>query len=246
MEEETSQKRGRDYLLPVSIVIAAVLISGSLLYNVGAKKNAVDNTVNTAQTAPPEEVLRISDSDHVRGSANAQIKIFEYSDLECPFCQQFHVTMKKIIADYGDRVAWVYRHFPIVQLHPKAPKEAEASECAYEQGGNDAFWAYTDRLFEITPANNGLDLALLPKIAEHVGLDVASFSACLASGKYTTFIAEQAKASQDVMTASCQEPNGRCGTPYSLIVGEEGKWYPLNGAYPYDALKQILDQMLSQ
>src|SRR3989344_4842843 len=111
MDEENIKKSSRDYLLPVSIVIAAVLISGSLLYNVGTKKETTGNEITPTTTAPPEEVLRISDSDHVRGNVNAQIKIFEYSDFECPFCKQFHVTMERVVAEYGDRVAWIYRHF---------------------------------------------------------------------------------------------------------------------------------------
>src|SRR3990167_3200829 len=75
-------------------------------------------------------------------------------------------------ASHDGKAAWVYRHFPIEQLHPvKARAEAEALECANELGGNKAFWAYLDKLFEVTPSNNQLDLALLPEIAGYVGLE---------------------------------------------------------------------------
>src|SRR5207249_6414117 len=77
------------------------------------------------------------------------------------------------------KVVWVYRHFPIDSLHSKARKEAQASECAAALGGNEAFWAYSDKLFEVTPSNNRLDLAQLPRIAQEIGLDRAQFETCL-------------------------------------------------------------------
>ena len=69
--------------------------------------------------------------------------------------------MHQVIREKGDQVAWVYRHYPIPELHPKAFHEAEATECAWEQGGNSTFWKYIDKIFEITPSNNGLDEAKL-------------------------------------------------------------------------------------
>ena len=71
--------------------------------------------------------------------------------------------MQKIVADYKGQVAWVYRHFPIDSLHSRARKEAEATECANEFGGNTVFWQYLDKIFELTPSNDGLDPAELPK-----------------------------------------------------------------------------------
>lgn len=94
--------------------------------------------------------------DHIIGDINAKIIIVEYSDFECPFCKVFHKTMHEVIKNSGGEVAWVYRHFPIPGLHPKAFHEAEATECAWEQKGNDGFWKYADKIFDITPSNNGL------------------------------------------------------------------------------------------
>ena len=133
--------------------------------------------------------------------------------------------MQRVLAEYGDKVAWVYRHFPIDELHPKARKEAEASECANELGGNDKFWAYIDRLFAITPSNNRLEPTELPKIAEYVGLDKTPFESCLASGKYAE------KISNDLKDAGSA---GARGTPYSLVVAENGKKFVIPGALPFD------------
>ncbi len=119
-----------------------------------------------------DQMNPVSTTDHIRGSANAKVVIVEYSDTECPFCKNFHSTMKQIMAKYeaDGSVAWVYRHSPLAQLHPKAEHEAQALECAFEQGGNDKFWAYTDRIYEVTTSNNTLDVLQLPAIASFVGL----------------------------------------------------------------------------
>ncbi|OGC47664.1 hypothetical protein A2886_02700 [candidate division WWE3 bacterium RIFCSPHIGHO2_01_FULL_42_13] len=91
----------------------------------------------------------ISPDEHVRGSANANIVLVEYSDFECPFCQQFHPTVKQAMENYGDKFAWVYRQFPLESIHPSARGAAAASECVAQEGGNDAFWDYADALFEV-------------------------------------------------------------------------------------------------
>ncbi len=179
--KEKEQSKKRDFLLPGSILIAALLVSISLVYNAGKKNN--DNlTANIAGDANQNKpksaniiIKPVGDTDHVYGNPSAPVKIVEFSDLECPWCKNFHSVLKQTVAAYGGKVAWVYRHFPIDQLHPKARKEAEASECANELGGNDKFWSYIDRLFEITPSNNGLDANLLPQIAADIGLNKNEF-----------------------------------------------------------------------
>ena len=120
----------------------------------------IEAALKNEKTAMPIELRPLSGSDHIWGNPNAKIIIVEYSDLECPFCKVFHQTLHQVVEKNAE-VAWVYRHYPILGLHPKAFREAEATECAFEQGGNDMFWKYTDKLFEVTPSNNGLDESLL-------------------------------------------------------------------------------------
>ena len=127
---------------------------------------------------------------------------------------------------------WVYRNFPLDQLHPKARNESVAIECAGDLGGNDKFWSYADRLYEVTPSNNGLDPAELPKIAQYVGLDVSKFNSCLTSGKFDKHIED------DVQNAAATGGNG---TPWSIVVDKNGKKYPLSGAQPYASVKQLID-----
>ncbi len=104
------------------------------------------------------------------------------------------------------KVAWVYRHFPIAQLHAKAAKEAQASECAADQG---KFWPYIDEIYAITPSNDGLDASKLPEIARDLGLDVTAFNTCLNSDKHVAEIAASVREAQEA---------GANGTPSSFLV----------------------------
>ena len=191
-------------------------------------------------SAKLEKMRRITSADHVRGNSNAPVKIVEYSDLECPFCKSFHSTLQQVMNEYGKngKVAWVYRHFPLDAIHSKARTEAAAAECAGELGGNNAFWAYIDRFFAVTPSNNQTDIqTVLPKIAREIGLDESKFNSCLASGKYAKRIQE------DLDNANAIGGNG---TPWSIVVTKSGKKYPLSGAQPYEAVKQLIELALQE
>jgi protein-disulfide isomerase len=163
------------------------------------------------------------------------VVIIEYSDTECPFCKLFHSTLKRIFDENNGDVAWVYRHFPLDQLHQKARHEAVALECAAEQGGNEAFWKYTDRLYEVTTSNDGLDEAELPRIAEFVGLNVSTFESCLSSTRHD----ERIQANVDNAIAS-----GGQGTPWSIIVTSSGEKFPVHGAQPYEELMKLIEAQL--
>ncbi len=176
--------------------------------------------------------------DHIRGNTDAPVTLIEYSDFECPFCKSFHSTVKKVVEGSQGRVKWVYRHFPVDQIHPKARKEAAASECAAESGGNEAFWKFVDRFFELTLSNNRTDIdTVLPQIARELGLDEAKFSSCLASGRHDERIEED---HQNAIAS------GGRGTPWSIIVSKSGKTYALSGAQPYAAVKQLVDLALKE
>lgn len=222
----------------VSIIIAGVIIAGAVVWTNQNPGPTAQQPIAQGQqpTGDLGAMKPVNSNDHIRGNINAPVKIVEYSDTECPFCKQFHGTMKQVVAEYGDQVAWIYRNFPLDSLHPKARSEAVALECASEQGGNDKFWAYADRVYEVTPSNNGLDAAELPKIAQYVGLDVAKFNTCIKSGKFDKHIEE------DVQNATA---TGGQGTPWSIVVGKGGKKYPLSGAQPYANVKQIINSALA-
>lgn len=236
----TKKKLDDNLSIPIAIVFAGILVAGAIMFSEQTGTAGVVTQVPSREQVgadtenAPVEILALKERDHVLGNPNADVLIIEYSDTECPFCKRFHETMLQVMDQYGKsgQVAWVYRHFPLDQLHPKARKEAEALECAGELGGNAAFWKYTDKLYEITPANNGLDLAELPKIATMVGLDATAFATCLSSGKYAERVNEDFKDGANI---------GVRGTPYSIVWNRKtGKQLPLNGAYPFENVKTIL------
>jgi protein-disulfide isomerase len=228
--------------VPIAIVIAGAFIAGAFYYSNIKASDQMAKAKVVALTQPTANdtagsMRPVSVDDHILGNPNADLIIVEYSDTECPFCKQFHTTLKRLMSEYGKdgKVAWVYRHFPIETLHSKAPKEAEALECANELGGSSKFWEYTNMVYDTTTSNNTLDSAELPKIAKSVGLDVTAFNKCLSSGKYTANV----QADYD----DAVKAGGR-GTPNSIIVAKDGSHVTVQGAQPYDNLKATIDALL--
>jgi protein-disulfide isomerase len=236
---------------PVAILIGSLIISIAILINGGIIKFKSKSVVTTAPTTgttqaaipnqpPPEPVAGpvepLKAEDHVRGERNARILLFEYSDLECPFCKRFHPTAKQIVDTYKGEVAWVYRHFPLDQIHSKADKEAEAIECANELGGEDGFWKLTDKIFEVTPSNNGLNQEDLPKLASQVGLNEGKFKTCLDSGKYAAHVEADYQGGIKA---------GINGTPGNILLDTKtNKTKLIPGALPFDQFKIAIDELL--
>ncbi len=224
------------YALPITIVIAGVLIAGAV-FLAGKSTTATPGGTTAATTARPYQAGK----DHILGNPGAPVKVIEYMDLECPHCKAFNTTMHQIMDYYGasGKVAWVQRPFPLAQIHSKAPQEAAAAECAAEQGGDKAYFAYTDKVFEITPGENGLDLAQLPIIAKDVGLNVDAFNTCLSSNKYAQKIS-------DSYAEAIAE--GGQGTPYILVMDNDQlvQGGNLSGDQPYDSMRAIIDAVLGQ
>ena len=229
------------FTLPISIVIAGLLIGGGVYLNGKmTKDNPTPAQKQELVSKSIANVVRpIDANDHVLGSADARILVIEYSDTECPFCKTFHTTMLSIMQEYGKeaQVAWVYRHFPIAELHSKAPKEAEALECAGELGGNGKFWEYTSKIYEITPSNNGLDPKELLNVAKTVGLSSTAFENCLTSGEFAP------RVNLDVQNA---RELGALGTHYNVVIDTKtNEHYPVEGAYPYLDLKDAIEIILA-
>lgn len=166
-----------------------------------------------------------SEARHIRGGKNAQVKLVEYSDFQCPFCARAHPTLQQILQEYGDKVSLEYRHYPL-NFHPFAQKAAEASECAAEQG---KFWQFHDYIFEHQAE---LSLAALPQWADTLGLNTRKFKACLDSSKYASKVQAQFQEGS---------AKGVDGTPNTFVNGQ-----PVVGAQPYEAFKQIIDAELAK
>lgn len=221
-----------NYVLPITIVVAGLLIAGAVFWAGTAKVPTPNNNTGSVSARAYDAT-----QDHILGNPAAKVKVVEYYDLECPHCKTFQATMHKVMEHYGAAgdVAWVSRPFPLASVHSKAPQEAAAAECAAEQGGDVAYFKFVDKVFEVTPSNNGLDLAQLPVIAEQVGLDKAKMTSCIASNKYTKKIADSYSEAIKL---------GAQGTPFTLLmVGTDA--VVLNGNQPYDSMIAAIDAVLA-
>lgn len=188
-----------------------------------------------AENLPPVD----RESDHIRGNPDARITLVEYSDFECPYCKRFHATAQQLVDAYDGQVNWVYRHFPLGFHNPGAQKQAEASECVAELGGNEAYWRFADAIFERTKSNgNGFPLDRLAPLAGEVGVDTAAFQECLDSGRYTDYVKAQMGGG---------EAAGVTGTPGNFLVDNAtGRIVAVSGARPLGDLKQVVDRLLAQ
>ncbi|MBU1039442.1 DsbA family protein [Patescibacteria group bacterium] len=218
------------------IVAVAFSFSGGSFSKKTATSNPsanlpVDNNPSQQPSLGPVDIA-VKDSDYLRGSKDAPIVMIEYSDLECPFCQKFHDSMKKIMADYPGQIAWIYRHFPL-SFHANAQKEAEGAECVGKLGGADKYWQFIDKIFERTTATGtGFALDKLPALAKEVGVNEAKFKTCLDSGEMAQ------KVQTDLQEGSAY---GVGGTPTTFVNGQ-----PLEGALPYEQVKSVVDQILNK
>ena len=173
---------------------------------------------------PPR--LKVADAGRpARGPSGAPVEIVEFSDFQCPFCLQAHPTIAKVLSTYGDRIRFVYRHYPLPN-HADARPAAEASACAAEQ---DKFWPYHDRLFG---NQTKLGAADLKQHASALELDRAQFDACVDSHKYAKYVDEDLAAGEDA---------GVSGTPAFFINGRV-----LGGAQPFEAFTRVIDEELTR
>ena len=193
-----------------------------------------------SQNKIEEKPVNVNDNaiirnEHILGNPNAEIIIIEYSDTECPYCKNFHLTMNNIIKENGANVAWVYKHYPITQLHQKAFRESLATECAWDQGGDEMFWKYINILFEITPSNDGLEDEELYNIAKELNLDMPSFELCLSDQKF------KEKVETDMTDGEIMDVEG---TPTSFIL-KDGKIVDIiQGAQPFNIVQEKINKLL--
>jgi protein-disulfide isomerase len=187
----------------------------------------------------PSGPVRTSVADApMLGRADAPVTLVEFSDYQCPFCQRFFATtlpaLKKDYVDTG-KVRYVFRDFPLDQIHPLARKAAEAAHCAGEQG---KYWEMHDVLFQNQRALAPLQLA---EHARTVGVDGAKFEECLASGR------QAARVERGLTDGAAV---GVQGTPTFVVgktkAGDVVEGTPIRGAQPLETFRRIIDQALAE
>jgi protein-disulfide isomerase len=190
--------------------------------------DAVDLTVDPLQQVMSKISL---EGQPERGPKDAKVTIVEYSDFQCPFCARVYTTFEtEVLKEYGDKVRFIFKNYPLTSIHPWAEDAAVASECAFQQG-NDQFWAMYDALFSKQAEINKDNFRERAKaIAQEAGMDAAKLQECL-----------EARATIDAVKADESEATalGINSTPTFFVNGRR-----LSGAQTYESFKQLIDQEL--
>lgn len=213
--------------IPIAIILGGIVVAGAVYFSLRHPTATISSTGNPALVRPVDE------NDHVLGNPAAPVMIVEYADFDCEFCKGFDETLHQIVANEGatGQVAWVFREFPLIEIHPNAFSSAEAAECAARVAGNDTFWKFADELF----ANQPVDPSEYGTLAAQAGISSENFATCFAEASSTV----DARINADRQNALAV---GAQGTPYSLILVKGQPPVVMNGAYSYDAVKQLIGQ----
>lgn len=183
-------------------------------------------TFSSFGSSPDVRSIIETSDDPALGATNASIVIVEFSDFQCPFCRQAYPIVKTIMREYGDRVKFIYRDFPVTQTHPDALNAAMAGGCAHEAG---LFWEYHDHLFD---HQSDISIDALKQYAFAVGIPTAPFAECLDSQRFRN------EALNDLEEGIRL---GVTGTPTFFINGAR-----VPGVIPLDTFRKIIDQLLLQ
>jgi protein-disulfide isomerase len=219
------------FLLPAAILIAGALLAIAIFI------------VRSGSPVSPLEYVSairpVSPEDHIVGNPDAPVIIVEYSDVDCAYCKDFQATLTQLMTEYAatGQVAWVYRHFPVINLHQYAASHAEAAECVALQGGDALFFRFIDTLQQSTPGNDEFSPTGYASVVEGLGLSVSEFEACRSSDKTVE------RVTLDFENAVAA---GGEGTPYTVILIDGAESIPITGALPYDAMKEVIEQAISK
>ena len=193
-------------------------------------------------TSQPQLPAKISvDDDPIKGNPNAPITIIEFSDFECPFCARFHVnTLPQLEQNYisTGKVKFVYRDFPIQNIHPNAVPAALVSECADDQ---NKFWEIHDKIFETQSIWKDLEpsqaVGMFRQFASNMGLDMETFDACITSGKHLQEI------NNDLNDGRTY---GITGTPAFFVGNDKIGFAKISGAQPFSSFQGIIEKQLGR
>jgi protein-disulfide isomerase len=168
--------------------------------------------------------IPVSDKDHRQGDAGAPCTLVEYGDYQCPSCGQAYPIVKRVQKHFGKRLLFVFRNFPLSEMHPYAEPAAETAEFA---GAHHKFWEMHDLLYE---NQDRLDDALLFQLAEQLQLDPEKLRQALAAKEFEPRVRADFRGGVR---------SGVSGTPTFFINGQRH-----DGAYDYASLVEAIEGVL--
>ncbi len=227
-----TQNLRRDYFLPGAIVLAGLIISIAL-YAIRTEETPKLGAGDPALARP------VNPADRIIGNPEAKVVLVEYADIDSAYSKQFQATLQQVMSEYaaGGEVAWVYRHFPLLDQHAGAASHAEAAECAGFLGDDDAFWRFIDALQAAAPGESQFPVAGYAGIATQLGLPLSDFETCLTNGRFTKKVYED---STDAMQAGAE------GAPYTVLLVDGQDPVGIQGALPYEDLKRVINEALAK
>ena len=172
------------------------------------------------------ESIEIDENDAFKGPVDAKVTIIEFSEFQCPYCKKGKEIMDEIIKIYGEQVKLVFKHFPLISIHPEAQKAAEATECAGDQG---KFWEMHDWMFD---NQQGLAVDGLKTAAANLGMSSSEFNSCLDSGKYEEKVKNDSEEAKGL---------GLGGAPAFFINDQL-----ISGAQPIEKFRGVIDKALAK
>jgi len=234
-EDTVTFKRSHFYSVMTVLAFASGVLLGYVVWGMTPPASATVQTANQSAgpvvEAPVTQQAEFKRYDiptenaYAIGPADAPITIVEYSDYQCPFCRRWHDEVyRPLLAAYPGQIRLVYRHLPLTSIHPDAMSAAEAAMCAGEQ---DAYWTFHDKLF----GSESLNSITYIQYAQDLGLNMATFEACLSDHKYQQAIQEDSDFAINL---------GIRSTPTFFING-----LAVVGAQPLDVFKQVIDKELA-
>jgi len=154
----------------VTIVIVLVLAGAFALMRFGGSQPVGEGT----------QIAEVTEADHIEGDINAKAVLVEYGDFQCPACAAYYPLVEQLTEEYGDRMAFVFRHFPLRSIHKNAEIASRSAEAAGLQG---KFWEMYDLIYQnqASWANELGTVDIFTSYAESLGLDVEKFKADLTS-----------------------------------------------------------------
>lgn len=241
-----------NFSLIILLVMAFVLgfLGGSLWKENQILKSSGSNLVqNNDQAAAEAAAAKKLESvpafdpttDHFRGNEKAKVVMIEYSDYECPYCNKFHPTMIELLKKYPNDIAWVYRHFPL-SFHPNAQPLAEASECVATYAGNEAFWKFSDKVYEkmadgsiygTNVENKKVSEEMILSLANEAGANRNQVKTCLDNDEMLQKVKD---------SASGGSKAGVTGTPGTIIISKKGGFELVPGALPLTQIETMLEE----